>query len=195
MKLTGPSLIPFLLLTLSASGIAQDLPISGISPSRDIPGAHLSPEPETEYKVVFDFVMIDDNLDDPYPMLPLVARYVNTLANMGVPKENRKISIVMHRGSGLIGLNNDEFRARHDGKDNPNIELINQLHEAGVTFHLCGQGMISRGLQESDLMDAIQVDYWALTTLIELGRQGYVKIGGLPAEPGSALALCPGLMF
>jgi len=122
--------------------------------------------------------MNDDNLDDPYPMLPLVARYVNTLANMGVPKENRKISIVMHRGSGLIGLNNDEFRARHDGKDNPNIELINQLHEAGVTFHLCGQGMVSRGLEKSDLLKAIQVDYWALTTLIELGRQGYVKIGG-----------------
>ena len=178
MKLTGPILIPFLLLTLSALGFAQDLPISGISPSRDIPGGHLSPDPETEYKAVFDFLMNDDNLGDPYPMLPLVARYVNTLANMGVPKENRKISIVMHRGSGLIGLNNDEFRARHDGKDNPNIELINQLHEAGVTFHLCGQGMISRGLEKSDLLDAIQADYWALTTLIELGRQGYVKIGG-----------------
>ena len=178
MKLTGSSLIPFLLLTLSASGFTQDLPISGISPSRDIPGAHLSPDPATEYKVVFDFVMNDDSLDDPYPMLPLVARYVNTLANMGVPKENRKISIVMHRGSGLIGLNNDEFRARHEGKDNPNIELINQLHDAGVTFHLCGQGMITRGPEKSDLLDEIQVDYWALTTLIELGRQGYVKIGG-----------------
>ena len=178
MKLTGPSLVPFLLFSLSASGFAQDLPISGINPSSDIPSAHLSPDPATEYKVVFDFVMNDDSLDDPYPMLPLVARYVNTLANMGVPKEHRMISIVMHRGSGLIGLNNDEFRARHEGKDNPNIELINQLHEAGVNFHLCGQGMISRGLEKSDLLDAIQVDYWALTTLIELGRQGYVKIGG-----------------
>ena len=38
--------------------------------------------------------------------------------------------------------------------------------------------MISRGLEKSDLLEAIQVDYWALTTLIELGRQGYVKIGG-----------------
>lgn len=178
MNLTRPSLIPFLLLLTSISGFAQDLPIPGVSPGRDVPNAHLSPDSATEYKVVFDFVMNDDNLDDPYPMLPLVARYVNTLANMGVPKENRKISIVMHRGSGLIGLNNDEFRARHDGKDNPNIELINQLHAAGVTFHLCGQGMISRGLEKGDLLDAIQVDYWALTTLIELGRQGYVKIGG-----------------
>ena len=178
MKLARPSMIPFLLFILSASAFAQDLPIPGVSPGRDVPDAHLSPDPDTEYKVVFDFVMNDDNLDDPYPMLPLVARYVNTLANMGVPKENRKISIVMHRGSGLIGLNNDEFRARHGGKDNPNIELINQLHVAGVTFHLCGQGMISRGLEKSDLLEAIQVDYWALTTLIELGRQGYVKIGG-----------------
>ena len=107
MKLARPSLIPFLLFILSASGFAQDLPIPGVSPGRDVPDAHLSPDPDTEYKVVFDFVMNDDNLDDPYPMLPLVARYVNTLANMGVPKENRKISIVMHRGSGLIGLNND----------------------------------------------------------------------------------------
>jgi len=178
MNLTRPSLIPFLLLLLSTATFAQDLPIPGVSPGRDVPNAHLSPDSATEYKVVFDFVMNDDNLDDPYPMLPLVARYVNTLANMGVPKENRKISIVMHRGSGLIGLNNDEFRDRHDGKDNPNIELINQLHAAGVTFHLCGQGMISRGLEKGDLLDAIQVDYWALTTLIELGRQGYVKIGG-----------------
>lgn len=157
---------------------ADELPISGYNASRDYPGAQLTPDPDTEYKVVFDFVVTDDNLDDPYPMLPLVARYVNTLANLGVPKENRKISIVMHQGSGLIGLRNEEFKARHDGKDNPNIDLIQQLHAAGVTFHLCGQGVLSRNVEESDLLKEIQVDYWALTTLIELGRQGYVKIGG-----------------
>jgi hypothetical protein len=38
--------------------------------------------------------------------------------------------------------------------------------------------VLSRGLEEDDLLDEIQVDYWALTTLIELGRQGYVQIGG-----------------
>ena len=157
---------------------ADELPISGYNASRDYPGAHLTPDPNTEYKVVFDLVVTDDNLDDPYPMLPLVARYVNTLANLGVPKENRKIAIVMHQGSGLIGLTNEEFKARHDGKDNPNIDLIKQLHAAGVVFHLCGQGVLSRNVKEDDLLDEIQVDYWALTTLIELGRQGYVKIGG-----------------
>lgn len=157
---------------------ADELPIEGYSAGRDYPGAHLTPDPSIEYKVLFDLVVNDDDLNDPYPMLPLIARYVNTLVKLGVPKENRKIAVVMHRGSGLIGLNNEEFKARHEGKDNPNIDLIQQLHAAGVEFHLCGQGVLSRNIKEDDLLDEIQVDYWALTTLIELGRQGYVKIGG-----------------
>ena len=165
-------------LLLSPVFAADALPIPGVNPSRDYPGAHLTPDSTTEYKVVFDFAMVDDNLDDPYPMLPLVARYVNTLANLGVPRENQKIAIVLHQGSGLIGLKNDEFRARNNGKDNPNIELIRQLHKAGVEFHICGQGVLSRNIKEDQLLDEIQIDYWALTTLIELGRQGYVKIGG-----------------
>lgn len=179
MKLIKSLLISLIaVVLLNPVFAAEDLPIPGYSAGRDYPGAQLTPDPNTEYKVVFDLVVNDDNLDDPYPMLPLVARYVNTLANLGVPKKNRKIAIVMHRGSGLIGLNNEEFKARHDGKDNPNIELIKQLHAAGVTFHLCGQGVLSRNIDEDDLLDEIQVDYWALTTLIELGRQGYVQIGG-----------------
>ncbi|MCB1672791.1 MAG: DsrE family protein [Gammaproteobacteria bacterium] len=179
MKKLNILLVTVLSLVFLNGAFAQDgLPIPGYPASRDYPGAHLTPDANTEYKVVFDFAMADDNLDDPYPMLPLLARYVNTLANLGVPKENRKIAVVMHQGSGLIGLKNDQFKARNNGKDNPNIELIRQLHQAGVTFHLCGQGVLARGIEESDLLDEIQVDYWALTTLIELGRQGYVKIGG-----------------
>ena len=107
MKLTRPSLIPS---TFNAEciGIRSGSSHFGINPSRDIPGAHLS-EPEAEYKVVFDFVMIDDNLDNPYPMLPLVARYVNTLANMGVPKENGDFNRDAQR-FWPDGLKNDEFR-------------------------------------------------------------------------------------
>ena len=179
MKIARTTALIVFAFLLGNQAIAQDnLPIKGYGAGRDYPGAHLTPDKNTEYKVVFDFVVTDDNLDDPYPMLPLVARYINTLAKLGVPEENRKIAIVMHQGSGLIGLKNEEFRARHNGKDNPNIDLIRQLHAAGVEFHLCGQGVLSREVDEDDLLDEIQVDYWALTTLIELGRQGYVQIGG-----------------
>jgi len=166
-------------LTLAAVVQAEDeLPVPGFNAGRDLPGAHNSPDPNAEYKVVFDLVVTDEDLDDPYPMLPLVAVYVNTLAKFGVPAENRKISVVLHRGSGLIGLKNDEFKARNDGHDNPNIELIKKLHTAGVTFHQCGQGVLARELDRSDIMDEVQIDYWALTTLVELDKQGYVRIGG-----------------
>jgi intracellular sulfur oxidation DsrE/DsrF family protein len=156
----------------------EEMLVPGYPAGQDLPGAYLSPDPNIEYKVVFDLVIEDDNLDDPYPFLPAIAMYMNTLGKFGVPPENRKIAVVLHRGSGLIGLKNEEFKARNDGHDNPNIELIRKLHAAGVSFHICGQGVLARKLDKDDLLDEIQIDYWALTTLIELGRQGYVKIGG-----------------
>ena len=167
-------------IALMLTGVAyadDDVLIPGFGVGRDLPGAHNAPDPNTEYKVVFDLVVNDDNLDDPYPFLPVIAVYMNTLHKFGVPEENRKIAIVLHRGSGLIGLKNEAFKARNDGKDNPNIELIQKLAAAGVTFHICGQGGLAREIDQDDLLPEIQVDYWALTTLIELGRQGYVQIG------------------
>ena len=111
----------------------------------------------------------DDYLDDPYPMLRPLAIYVNTLAKFGVPKENRKIAVVLHRGSGTIALKDHAFGKFHDGHDNPNTEMIKLLHDAGVSFHVCGQGVLARELDpEKDILPEIQVDYWALTTLIEL---------------------------
>ncbi len=178
MKIFTHMAVATIMIVLSGVANAEEnLPVPGYDAGSELPGAHLAPDPNAEYKVVFDLVMTDENLDDPYPMLPLIAMYVNTLAEFGVPAENRKISAVLHRGSGLIGLENDAFKARNDGHDNPNIELIKKLHAAGVTFHLCGQGVLARELDDDDIMDEIQIDYWALTTLIELGRQGYVKIG------------------
>lgn len=175
------TLVVLAAITFALAGTVEadeSLPVPGYDAGRDYPGAPNSPDPKIEYKVVFDMVMTDDNLDDPYPMLPVIAKYINTLARFGVPAENRKIAVVLHRGSGLIGLRNEAFKTRNDGHDNPNIELIRKLHAVGVSFHMCGQGVLALGIDEADIMDEIQVDYWALTTLIELGRQGYVKIGG-----------------
>ena len=73
-------------LALAVSGIAgaeEELPVPGFPAARDLPGAPNSPDPNIEYKVVFDLVVEDDNLDDPYPMLRPLAIYVNTLAKFG----------------------------------------------------------------------------------------------------------------
>ena len=114
-------------MTMALAGTAlaeDDMLVPGFGAGQDIPGAFNAPDPNTEYKVLFDLVIDDEDLSDPYPFLPAIAAYVNTLGNFGVPPENRKIAVVLHRGSGLTGLTNEAFKARHDGKDNPNIELI-----------------------------------------------------------------------
>jgi len=158
---------------------AQDeLPIPGYSASRDVPGAHWLPDPGIEHKVVFDAAMAAENVDDVNPMLIAVARYVNTLAKHGVPAENRKIAVVFHQGAGPAVLKNDAFKKRHDGHDNPNIELIRNLHAAGVALHVCGQGVTARKYDPSEIQEEIQLDLWALTTLIEYDRLGYARIGG-----------------
>ncbi|MGI9203538.1 MAG: DsrE family protein, partial [Woeseiaceae bacterium] len=138
----------------------------------------LLPDPNVVHKVVFDAVNAAENVDDVNPMLVAVARYVNTLAKYGVPPENRKIAVVFHQAAGPVVLKNDAFKQRHDGHDNPNIELIRNLHAAGVALHVCGQGVTARNYDPSEIQEEIQLDLWALTTLIDFAQKGYVKIGG-----------------
>ena len=156
----------------------ETLPIPDVGAARDVPGAVLVPNPAVENKVVFDIVAGAENVDDVNPMLEAVARYLNTLAKYGVPQENRKIAVVLHRGSTEIILRDEAFQARNDGHSNPNIELIRALDAAGVRFHVCGQAVLGRKIDPQDILPEIQVDLWALTTLIDLQLQGYVKVGG-----------------
>jgi intracellular sulfur oxidation DsrE/DsrF family protein len=166
------------LLTCGNVWAQNELPITGYPAARDVPNAKMLPDPNRELKVVFDAVAAAENVDDVNPMLVAVARYVNTLAKYGVPQDKRKIAVVMHQGATPIILKNDEFKARYDGHDNPNIDLIRQLHAAGVAFHVCGQGATAQKIAAEDILDEVQLDLWALTTIIDLGMQGYVKIGG-----------------
>ena len=101
LKLT--CIVAALAMSGGAANAEDELPIEGYPAGRDLPGAPNSPDPNLEYKVAFDLVVQDEDLDDPYPFLGPIAVYVNTLAKFGVPEENRKISVILHRGSGLIG--------------------------------------------------------------------------------------------
>ena len=47
---------------------------------------------------------------------------------------------------------------------------------AGVDFRLCGQAATARKIERKDMMPEIQLDLWALTTIIALQQHGYVLI-------------------
>jgi len=170
-----------LVVACASGGRAQSnqaLPVPGIDPARDVPGAKELPDAKTEYKVLFDAAAAPAKPSDVNQMLQTVARYVNTLAKLGVPAEHRKIAVIFHQGSTPAVLRNDAFKARNDGQDNPNVSLIQALAKAGVGFHVCGQALLGQKIDPKDVQPEIQVDLWALTTIINFEQRGYVHIGG-----------------
>ena len=176
MLLAGVA-IPALLLGLAGPALAQaPLPVPGVEPARDVPGAGEMPDLKIVHKVVFDMATASPKPGEVHPLLQAVARYVNTLAKVGVPAANRKIAVVFHQGATDYVLPNDLYKARHEGQDNPNVAMIQALDKAGVDFRLCGQAAYARKIERKDMMPEIQLDLWALTTIIALQQQGYVLI-------------------
>jgi intracellular sulfur oxidation DsrE/DsrF family protein len=85
---------------------------------------------------------------------------------------------VFHQGGGDAVLLNDVYKARHNGTDNPNIAMLRELREAGVELRVCGQGLLGKKLEPSQVLPDVQVDLWAMTTMVNLQLRGYVRIGG-----------------
>lgn len=155
----------------------EKLPVAGYAAANDIPGAKELPDPSVDYKVVFS-VAAQAKPDEIHPTLKTISLYLNTLAHNGVPASHRHIAAVFHQGGGDAALANDAYKARHNGVDNPNIALLHELKQAGVELRVCGQGLLGKKLQPSQVLPDIQVDLWAMTTMVNLQLRGYVRVGG-----------------
>lgn len=153
--------------------LVPDMPVA-----TDIPNAHELPDPNTNYKVVFSVNRDPQSPDEVNPMFRAIATYLNTLGKHGVPPENRNlIAMIHHRTEGFdIVMTNEAYKERY-GRDNPNIEIIRKLKEAGVDIRLCGQGLIGREIDEEDVNPDIQIDLWAMTSIVNLALDGYAHIG------------------
>lgn len=164
------------LATTAVSASAQTLPVPGVEAARDVPGAKEMPNPGVVHKVLFDMATEGPKPTEVHPMLQAVARYLNTLAKTGVPEANRKVAVVFHQGATDYIMNNEAYKARHEGQSNPNLGMIQALKKAGVDFRVCGQATLGRKIDAKDITPEVQRDLWALTTIIALQQQGYVFI-------------------
>jgi intracellular sulfur oxidation DsrE/DsrF family protein len=153
------------------------LPMAGYNAAKDFQGAKELPDPATDYKVVFS-VAANAKDNEIHPTLKTIALYLNTLAHNGVPANHRHIVAVFHQGGGDAVLANDAYKSRHNGVDNPNVATLHELKQAGVELRVCGQGLMGKKLQPSQLLPDVQADLWAMTTMVNLQLRGYVRIGG-----------------
>lgn len=118
------------------------------------------------YKTVFDIGQ------DPKPgevnrYLVTVARFLNMHARNGVRPDDMNLAIVVH-GAATRNL------VRSD--DNPNLQLLGKLQEAGVRVYLCGQSMVHSEIRKDDLASGVQVGLSAMTLLTILQADGYALI-------------------
>jgi len=153
------------------------LPVASANAAKSFPGAKELPDPNTDYKVVFS-VAAQAKPDEVHPTLKTIGLYLNTLAKNGVPAKNRHIAAMFHQGGGDAVFSNEVYKSRHNGVDNPNIAALKELHEAGVTLHVCGQGLIGKKVDPSQLLPGVQADLWAMVTMVNLQARGYVRVGG-----------------
>jgi len=152
------------------------LPVASAAAAKDFPGATERPNPNTDYKVVFS-VSAKVKDDEVHPTLKAIGLYLNTLAHGGVPAKHRHIAAMFHQGGGDAVFSNDVYKARHNGVDNPNIAVLKELHEAGVELRVCGQGLLGKKVDPSQLLPGVQADLWALVTMVNLQARGYVRVG------------------
>jgi intracellular sulfur oxidation DsrE/DsrF family protein len=156
----------------------KPLLVPGYEAARDLPGARELPDPKTDYKVVFADGQDAKNPGDVNPMLPTIATYVNTLGKYGVPAEHRHLVIMFHQRTPDIDIvmTNEAYKERYN-RDNPNIAIIHALKQAGVDIRVCGQGLLARKIDAKQVNPDVQIDLWAMTTLVNLQLKGYVRVG------------------
>jgi intracellular sulfur oxidation DsrE/DsrF family protein len=152
-------------------------PVASASTAKDFSGAKELPDPKIDYKVVFS-VAANAKDNEVHPTLKTIGLYLNTLAHNGVPANHRHIVAVFHQGGGDAVLANDVYKSRHNGADNPNVVALAELKQAGVELRVCGQGLLGKKLDPSQLLPGVQADLWAMTTMVNLQMRGYARVGG-----------------
>jgi len=108
--------------------------------------------------------------------LEKVAKYLNIHAGGGAEPADAHIAVVFHGDATLIVLNPDAYTNEFGTKGNPNLKLLQQLHEADVEMYVCGQSLISKGSSPDEVAVFIETAVSALTAVVNLQSDGYAYL-------------------
>ena len=108
--------------------------------------------------------------------LEKVAKYLNIYAGGGAEPADAQIAVVFHGDATQLVLNADAYSATFKTEGNPNLELLHQLHEAGVELYVCGQTLISKGSKPEEVAVFVDTAVSALTAVVNLQADGYAYV-------------------
>lgn len=128
-----------------------------------------------KYRVVFEATEYPGEVTDANREFTIVARFLNMHGKNGIPLEDMDIAVVIHGRTLMAALNDDAYE-KINGIKNPNLQLLNDLADAGVKFYACGQSLGFRKWDKSDLAEPVQVGLSAMTMLVTLQSDGYALL-------------------
>lgn len=146
--------------------------IAKYGPVNPLPHAAVQPNQQRVYKAIFDVTSGFKNPSEPEAGLVHVARAVNVFASAGVSVKNLRFVAILHGPATTAVLSNAAYKAKY-GVDNPNIPLIDALHDAGVHVDVCGQALADMGIEHSAVYKNVRIDLSALATTVIYGDRGY----------------------
>lgn len=103
-----------------------------------------------------------------------VARLVNLLKAYDVPNKNIEI-VALISGKGFPAIFTNEEHNKRYGKDNPNIDIINELIKHNVSIHICGQTIDDNKIDyKRDINPKVKLTLSAMIDVIEYSKKGFV---------------------
>jgi intracellular sulfur oxidation DsrE/DsrF family protein len=148
-------------------------PYSGALP---VEGIDEIPDTSKDYRLLFEFTLVDKDTsrEKLNPGLVEIARILNLHVASGIPVSRIHPVIIVHGGSALHAIENNEAFKKKYHKDNPNSKLIRDLMQNGAKFIACGQAMKFWDINKTDLYDGVRVTLSAQTALSNYSEQGFV---------------------
>ena len=80
----------------------------------------------------------------------------------------------MIHGPGIEAVTSGESYRKKHSVENPNLNIIRDLENAGAKFIVCGQAMAYFEFAKEDLLPAVKISLTAQTVLSNYQMQGYV---------------------
>lgn len=139
----------------------------------DLEDVDLKPDPDMEYKILIEQVFDMNNGKQTQFAATNVARLINLHAIGGVKKENLKVVVVIHAEATNSVVNNEAYKEKYKGNDNPYIGLYEELAQNGVELIVCGQSLEMYGHKREDLIPQVKVATSALTAVTTYQLKGY----------------------
>lgn len=128
-------------------------------------------QPRAGAKVVFD-ITANTTATQVNPGLDRIARLLNLYGAAGLKASEIQITAVLHGEATFAALADSEFSDRLGARENPNLELIKALRQAGVEVLVCGQALNYKQVPDAAVDSMIPIASSAMNVVVNRQQQG-----------------------